>query len=556
MPKGMTAAIYFAPDAYLLEGNQIMGRRAAGAAFLRAVVEGREGEPVTAYTLGQQAVDLFEKTVRGIDPAAPTNWIRVGQHDRVAMLGALHRADPTIGAEARMRLRSGPARFSLTGITHTLSSVTPLEAIGAYLTEPVMPWDALICTSSVALDVVQATLSQGSDYLAWRLGGAAMPPLPQLPVIPLGVHSADWTPSDAARHAARRRLSIGDDEVVILFAGRLAYASKAHPFQMFEALRTVADRSGCPVRLLLAGQFFNDTIAQNFLADQRIYCPNVRCQHVDGADADLYAAAFGAADIFLSLADNHQETFGITPIEAMAAALPVIVSDWNGYRDTVREGIDGFRIPSWAPGPGAGENIAHGYEIVGNHDIYSSRTSTTVSVDMALLVDRLAALVADPALRRRMGDAGRNHVVADYDWSVIYRRYRALWRELDAIRNHESAEAVTAHWLKRAPCAHPAHDDPFRRFASYASHMITRDTPVRAAPGACRAAYDALTGRLMFGFWKLEADLAERVIAAAQAGPRPLGDIASEAGLDEKLAIEQVARLAKMNLLILGADAI
>jgi hypothetical protein len=86
--------------------------------------------------------------------------------------------------------------------------------------------------------------------------------------------------------------------------------------------------------------------------------------------------------------------------------------------------------------------------------------------------------------------------------------------------------------------------------------MITLDTPVRAAPGASRAAYDALTGRLMFGFWKLEAGLAERVIVAAQAGPRPLSDIAREAGLDARLAIEQIARLAKMNLLILGDDAI
>ncbi|MCZ4340359.1 glycosyltransferase family 4 protein [Sphingomonadaceae bacterium G21617-S1] len=552
----MTAAIYFAPDAYVLEGNQIMGRRAAGAAFLRAVVEGRDGGPVTAYTLGQQSVELFEKIVRGIDPAAPTSWIQLGRHDQVAALGTLHRADTAIGAEARMRLRAGPARFSLTGITHTLSTSSPLARIGAYLTEPVMPWDALICTSSVARDVVRATLEQTADYLSWRLGAPAMPPPPQLPVIPLGIHSADWAPSDATRHAARARLSIGDDEVAVLFAGRLAYASKAHPFQMFEALRTVADRGDRPIRLLLAGQFFNETIARNFLADQRTYCPNVRCQHVDGADADLYAAAFGGADIFLSLADNHQETFGITPIEAMAAALPVVVSDWNGYRDTVREGVDGFRIPSWAPGPDAGENIAHGYEIVGNYDIYSSRTSTTVSVDMAQLVDRLAALVADPALRRSMGAAGRERVVAEYDWSVIYPRYRALWQELESIRTHESATAVTAEWLKRAPRAHPAHDDPFRRFASYPSHMITLDTPVRAAPGASRAAYDALTGRLMFGFWKLEAGLAERVIVAAQAGPRPLSDIAREAGLDARLAIEQIARLAKMNLLILGDDAI
>ena len=52
-----------------------------------------------------------------------------------------------------------------------------------------------------------------------------------------------------------------------------------------------------------------------------------------------------AADLFVSLADNPQETFGITPLEAMAAELPCLVSDWDGYRDTVTNDV-GCRIPT------------------------------------------------------------------------------------------------------------------------------------------------------------------------------------------------------------------
>ena len=51
----------------------------------------------------------------------------------------------------------------------------------------------------------------------------------------------------------------------------------------------------------------------------------------------------------MSLVDNPQETFGLAVAEAMAAGVPLVVSDWNGYRDLVRDGIDGFRVPtSWA----------------------------------------------------------------------------------------------------------------------------------------------------------------------------------------------------------------
>ena len=40
--------------------------------------------------------------------------------------------------------------------------------------------------------------------------------------------------------------------------------------------------------------------------------------------------------------DNAQETFGLAVAEAMAAGLPLVASDWSGYRDLVRDGIDGY----------------------------------------------------------------------------------------------------------------------------------------------------------------------------------------------------------------------
>lgn len=547
----MSAAIYFAPDAYIVEGKQIMGRRIAGAAFLRAAVEGRDGdEPLVAYTGDGATAELFVNAVRDIDPAATTQWIPIGRHDLLAPLGTLYRPDPAIGPEARLRLRSGAARFSLCGITHTLLGSSMIDGIAALAVEPIMPWDALICTSQVARDVVESTLADTLDYMRWRTGADVSPPLPQLPVIPLGIHSRDWTMSDRIRQEARRRLSIGGDEVVILFAGRLSFAAKAHPFQMYAALQAVAEKSGQPITLLLAGQYFNERIEQEFMVAARRHCPMVRCLHVDGADAEDYKSAFAVADIFLSLADNMQETFGITPLEAMAAGLPAVVSDWNGYRDTVRNGIDGFRIPTWAPGPGSGVDLARSYEINGNYDRHSSRTSTTISVDMAMLVARLDLLVGDPATRRQMGEAGRARAIADFDWAVIYRRYRELWTELGAIRARASTNDGMAAWLSRAPAVHPAHADPFHRFASYPSRAIGPGTIVHAAPGASRSAYEALVAQRMFSFWQIPPDMTGALIAAA-ATPISLEALAACVGRPVEAAAELTARLAKMNLLTL-----
>ena len=48
---------------------------------------------------------------------------------------------------------------------------------------------------------------------------------------------------------------------------------------------------------------------------------------LDGREPEIRINIWSAADIFISLSDNIQETFGLTPIEAMANGLPAIVSD-------------------------------------------------------------------------------------------------------------------------------------------------------------------------------------------------------------------------------------
>ena len=87
----------------------------------------------------------------------------------------------------------------------------------------------------------------------------------------------------------------------------------------------------------------------------------MRLHLVDGRDPVVRKQAWSAADFFTSLSDNIQETFGLTPVEAMAAGLPIVITDWNGYRDTLEDGIQGIAIPTVSPPSGSGEDIAAKY---------------------------------------------------------------------------------------------------------------------------------------------------------------------------------------------------
>ncbi|MDO9236783.1 MAG: glycosyltransferase family 4 protein [Aquabacterium sp.] len=465
MPRELPA-IKYEPDGYSLSGPSVVGRQAAGHAFLRAAVQACDGGTLAAYTPHEQSAQAFSAAVHAIDPNTKACWVPANHLDSLASIGALYIPDPGLAAAARARLRRGPAAYSMCGVTHTLSSHWSMDAIKQLVSAPVMPWDALICTSTSARQVVERVVAQEQDYLRWRLGVKAPLTLPQLPIIPLGVHTGDFAFTPADRQAARAALGIGADEVVMLFMGRLSFHSKAHPHAMYVGLQAAAAQTGRPITLLQCGRFGSDLTEAAFKEGAAQFCPDVRTLWLDGQAEAQRQQAWAGADVFISLSDNIQETFGLTPLEAMACGLPVVVSDWDGYKDTVRDGVDGFRIPTWMPAPGAGEGWATSLE-TGNmdFDMYSGLTCQGVAMDMQMLVERLVQLIEQPALRQRMGQEGRARATQDFDWRVVFVRYLSLWAELNILRRDAAVPKAP-----QAPHFDAARQDPYRLFAGYGTH--------------------------------------------------------------------------------------
>ncbi len=179
--------------------------------------------------------------------------------------------------------------------------------------------------------------------------------------------------------------------------------------------------------------------------------------------------AWFAADIFISLSDNVQESFGLTPVEAMAAGLPVVVSDWDGYRDSVRDGVDGFRIPTVMPPPGMGEALAFIYAAgYGGHDVMCGAAAQSTAVHPGAAATALVRLIEDPNLRRTMGAAGRARARELFDWPVIVRAYQRLWAELAELRQ-KAPELVPA---VKGRAARPLAMDPFALFREFPSQFL------------------------------------------------------------------------------------
>jgi glycosyltransferase involved in cell wall biosynthesis len=354
-----------------------------------------------------------------------------------------------------------------------------MESVGDLMVAPVQPWDAIICTSRAVRDALMAMAEGWSSYYAARFG--ARPSLPvQLPVIPLGVDcdrlaaGPNW---QATRADLRRRFGIADADVAFLFMGRLSFHAKANPLPMYRALEEAARRTGSRLHLILSGWFANESIERVFRASAAQLCPSVNLIVVDGRTSEMRAGIWSAADVFTSLSDNIQESFGLTPVEAMAAGLPAVVSDWDGYRDTVRHGIEGFMVPTIAPWPGAGEGLANRYALeLDNYDHYIGHSSQFISVDIDATTAAYEALAREPDLRRRMGEAGRARAREVFDWSTVIAAYQALWAELAAIRRAKGGEVATP--IPGEPVL-PQGPDPFAVFRGFPTASLTEESLLR-----------------------------------------------------------------------------
>jgi glycosyltransferase involved in cell wall biosynthesis len=497
MASGANAAILYRQEGFETSGPRLMGRQAAGEGFLKGFVQYADVDKLYCYTPRREQAETFKTAVTGNGNRRPVQWLNEMDARSPAAAGTLYLPDPSVPLHAWRRRQFDQRAYSIVGVTHTTASAGAMDWISGLQLAPAQEWDAVICTSTVVKQTVDFVLDAQAEFLAARCGARNFP-RPQLPVIPLGIDTARFTPDAAKRGQGRAALGIAEDDIVVLFVGRLSFHAKAHPLPMYLALERVArSMPQRKIHLLQAGWFANEFIEKAFKSGAQSFCPSVRCLFVDGRNAAARDQAWAAADIFTSLSDNIQETYGLAPVEGMAAGLPGVVTDWNGYRDTVRDGIDGIRVPTIMPPPGWSEDLADRHaNQYDNYDHYCGFTSQFVAVDPEACAAAYARLAADPALRRQMGAAARERAVALFDWRVVIGQYQQLWGEL-AERRRSAAESVPR--VAGQP-VQPTRADPYQAFASYATATLAPEDMIELAPGATPAIFDSVTASAMISF--------------------------------------------------------
>jgi len=201
-----------------------------------------------------------------------------------------------------------------------------------------------------------------------------------------------------------------------------------------------------------------------------------------------------------------------------------VVSDWNGYRETVVDGETGFCVATAAPPPGAGRELAYyfGSGFAG-HAAFAGAASQSTAVNVNAAADAICKLAGDAELRVRMGAAGRARAQAVYDWHHIVSAHQALWAELSDVR--AAAEPVgDGGW--------PLRPDPFLAFQGHPTLHIAGAAEISATAGVGGDAVRALRSAELaapVGAMLLDADataaLFERI---AEASPVTVAALAAD----------------------------
>ncbi|MDR1855868.1 MAG: glycosyltransferase family 4 protein [Desulfovibrio sp.] len=485
------------------EAGSALGRREANRSFLDALLEVDPFDGYHFFLSSRDACDglqgdLAERfpDVSGQGRIGFATWnelpAALARHD----YHCLHLSDPFVLHVAAQALRNRYSRriFPVTATTHSLSYPDYGPQFLHHMWPGVTARDAIIATSRCGAAVVEKYYA--SIRASYGLASDAFP-APQVRIIPLGVDPAAM-PSPKERttlgKACRNTYGIGEELCFLCFA-RLSFHSKMDLLPILRACKR-AESAGLPrdgYRLVLAGWAKDeDTYPEEIrrLAQGL----GIRCTVVPRPDHEERKALYAAADVFLSPSDNIQETFGLTLLEAAVAALPVIASDFDGYRDIVIPDVTGILVPTVGPSATPATDAMSQIE---PEAMYHLRLAQQTAVDVDGLGRAMARLGLDAMRREDMGRLGRERALGKFTWRHAVEGHLRLWATLnDAPCDVPDDPLQRPERMLRHPAIPPATDV----FSShYASQLDARDDDsVRlSAPG--RAVYRKADFPVLYG---------------------------------------------------------
>lgn len=442
------------------EANLRLGRLVANHDFVKALLKHGSFDEYVFGNPSQSNIKAFSHAIEGWElPKEARQRIRIVTYFdlprilaenqfRIFHLGGWGYFAPGLHY-LRAHYASNP--WPITSVTHSLTGRQSIDHAVRLCKAGMASYDSVFCTSRDGRQAVLRVLELAASIAGSSFRG-------KLDCLPLGIDD-DLLNVRGDRAKAREQMRISPQAIVILMLGRITPLQKMDLAPALGALaRLVLPRCSRPVVLVIGGgaDSQNLKLLQGMIQEHRLEeVTRIRANFPDQAKADLLAAA----DIFLSVSDNHQETFGLSLLEAQACALPTVASRFDGYKDLVEEGTDGFLVDSYGC---AADPLSELFDMM-DPDIGELFEAQKIAIDVAQMSRRLIELIENDSLRAAMGENGRKKVEREFVFSRLIARYEQRWDEL-------AREAAEAGLPKAEELSYKA--DQSRIFGHYVSREV------------------------------------------------------------------------------------
>ncbi|MCL4512189.1 MAG: glycosyltransferase family 4 protein [Bacteroidetes bacterium] len=231
-----------------------------------------------------------------------------------------------------------------------------------------------------------------SNYIKGSVINTCPVPETSVHVLSPGISLEDFDPSLYRKSEVRAELSIPADAVLVGMVGRMS-PGKGHE-EFLKAAKNLIESSDLNLRFLITG---------SASYGEEAYATKIRelAEELDVNKVTRFTGFRKDVPRLLSALDvlafpSHEESFGLTLLEAMAMKLPVVASGNAGVLDIVVDGETGILVPP--------EN-------------YQS------------LAEGISRLARDPRMRREYGDAGRKRVEEFFSIESVVKKLESYYAE-------------------------------------------------------------------------------------------------------------------------------
>jgi phosphatidylinositol alpha-1,6-mannosyltransferase len=235
------------------------------------------------------------------------------------------------------------------------------------------------------------TITYLGEYTRSRIAGALTPEAAARMVqLPPGVDEKTFHPASGGDEV-RARLGLTERPVVVCVSRLVPRKGQD---TLIRAMPRILAAEPDAVLLIVGGGPYEKDLRR--LAEETGVAASV---HFTGAVPwSALPAHYGAGDVFAMPCRTRRggldvEGLGIVYLEASATGLPVVAGDSGGAPDAVLDGETGWVVRGDDPNESA---------------------------------DRITTLLADPELRRRMGERGRSWVEEKWRWDLLAEHLKAL----------------------------------------------------------------------------------------------------------------------------------